>query len=495
MGDGQPDAVVVGAGPNGLAAAAVFAAAGLSVYLYEAAAEIGGGCRTEELTLPGFFHDVCSAAHPLALASPFFRRFGLEARGVRLLQPEIAFAHPLEGGRAVAVHRSVEETAASLPRHDAQAYQRLVGPLAESSGALAAAALSSYRTVPPGGRTAARFVAYGLRSATSLARRFDDVAPRALLAGVGAHAMQPLDRPLTGGVALLLTCLAHGVGWPLVEGGSAGIVAAMAVFLAERGVEVVTGKPVRSLRELPAARATLLDLSPRGLLALAGDELPHRYARHIRRFRYGPGVCKVDWALDGPVPWTADACRRAGTVHVGGTFEEVAAAEEEVARGRHPERPFVLAVQAGVVDPTRAPAGKHTFWTYCHVPAGSDRDMSGAIAAQLERFAPGFRDLVLAKSVRTARRMEAENANYVGGDIGCGLQDTRQTLVRPAPQWNPYRVPLPGVYLCSSATPPGPGVHGRCGELAAMSALRDLFGVRSVDFDAQPWRTEVVERS
>lgn len=473
------DAVVVGTGPNGLAGAVVLAAAGLSVRVYEAASEIGGGCRTAEVTLPGFRHDLCAAAHPLALASPFFQRFGLERSGVRLLQPEIPVAHPLEGDRAVAAYRDLEETTASLGREDASAYRRLVGPLACHPFELAASALSSRRTLPPGGLTAAKFVASGWRPVRSLTRRFEGAPARALLAGAGAHAMQPLDRPLTGGIALLLLGLAHGVGWPVVEGGSGGIVAAMSSFLAERGVEVTSGEPVRSLRSLPAARAVLLDLSPKGLVELAGDALPRRYAGQLSRFRYGPGVCKVDWALAGPVPWKAPACRGAGTVHVGGTFEEVAAAEEEVANGRHPERPFVLAAQAGVVDPTRAPAGQQALWTYCHVPPGSDRDESEAIAGQIERFAPGFRDLVLAKSVRTARQMEEEDANYVGGDIGCGAQSLRRILSSPVLSWNPYRVPLPGVYLCSSATPPGPGVHGRCGELAARSALADRFGIRS----------------
>ena len=486
MSSDRTDALVVGAGPNGLAAAVVLAAAGLSVRVLEAAHRIGGGCRTEELTLPGFRHDVCSAAHPMAAASPFFRRFGLETHGARLLQPAVPFAHPLGEDRVVAAHRGVDETAASFGRDDRRAYRRLLGPLAGETDGLAAAVLSSHRTVPAGARTGARLVASGWRSTESLARRFEGTGPRALLAGAGAHAMRPFTTPVTGGIALFLTSLAHGVGWPVVEGGSAGIVAAMAAFLADRGVAVEAGEPVRSLRGLPPARVVLLDVSPRGLLAIAGDQLPDRYARQLRRFRYGPGVCKVDWALDGPVPWSAQTCRRAGTVHVGGTLEEVGAAQADVARGRHPERPFVLAVQPGVVDPTRAPAGKQTFWTYCHVPAGSDWDMSEAIASQVERFAPGFRDLVLAKSARSAARMEAENANYVGGDIGCGLQDARQILARPAARWNPYRVPLRGLYLCSSATPPGPGVHGRCGELAAMWALRDEFGIRSAELMCCP---------
>lgn len=493
VGGNRPDAVVVGTGPNGLAAATVLTAAGLSVRVYEAADQIGGGCRTDELTLPGFRHDVCAAVHPLALASSFFTRFGLEARGVQFLQPEIPLAHPLGGRRAVVVQRSVEETAAALSREDGQAYRRLVGPLAGRPGALASAVLSSHRGMPRATLTAVRFAGLGVRSAMALARRFEGPAPRALLAGMGAHGNQPLDRPLTGGVALLLTSLAHEVGWPVVQGGSAGIVAALGTFLAERGTEVVTGQPVTSLGELPAARATLLDVGPHGFLAIAQDQLPARYAAQLRTFRYGPGVCKVDWALCGPVPWASAACRRAGTLHVGGTLEEIAACEFEVAHGRHPEWPFVLAVQPGVVDPTRAPVGTHTLWTYCHVPAGSDRDMSARIAAQIERFAPGFRELVLARSVRTARRVQAENANNVGGAIGGGVQDLRQTLLRPTPRWNPYRTPLPGVYLCSASTPPGPGVHGRCGELAAMSALHDRFGIRSADVDGDR-RTWIMHR-
>lgn len=476
------DAVVVGSGPNGLAAAVVLAAAGLSVRVYEAADTLGGGCRTAELTVPGARHDLCSAVHPLALASSFFRRFGLEARGVRFLQLDVAFAQPLRDGHAAAVFRDVEETAAALgARADQRAYRRMFGPLARSWEPIADAALSSYRTVPRNLGAVARFGAGGIRSARSVARAFVGEEPRALLAGVAAHAVQPLDAPLTGAVGLFLTALAHGVGWPLVEGGSGRIVDAMVEALAAGDVEMVTGERVRTLDELPPVRAVLLDVSPRTVMELAGDRLPGRYSRRLRRFRYGPGVCKVDWALSGPVPWSAEVCRRAGTLHLGGTFEEIASAEDAVAAGRHPERPYVLTVQPGVVDPTRAPEGTHTLWTYCHVPAGSGRDMSDAIALQVERFAPGFKDLVVAKAVRPASTMEAENANYVGGDIACGAQDLRQTVARPAAVWNPYRLPLPGVYLCSSATPPGPGVHGRCGELAARAALRDRFGITTVE--------------
>lgn len=475
------DGIVVGSGPNGLAAAVVLAAAGLSVRVYEAADDAGGGCRTAELTLPGFRHDLCSAVHPLARASPFFRRFGLEARGVRYLQPEVPFAQPLDGGRAAAALRDVGETAAALGGADGRAYRRLFGPTARSSPAIADAALSSYRAVPADVAHGVRFAVTARRSARSLAGRFEGAEARGLLAGVAAHAMQPLDAPLTGGIALLLGSLAHAVGWPVVEGGSNRIVDSLTAELGKRGVEVVTAERVRSLVDLPPARAVLLDLSPRAVVAVAGDRLPGRYARQLQRFRYGPGVCKVDWALDGPVPWESEVCRRAGTLHLGGTFEEIASVERDVAAGRHPERPYVLTVQPGVVDPARAPAGKHTLWTYCHVPSGSDRDMSDAIASQIERFAPGFRDVVLAKSVRTARAMEAENHNYVGGDVACGVLDLRQVLARPVAKWNPYRVPIEGVYLCSSATPPGPGVHGRCGELAARVALEDVFGITAVE--------------
>jgi phytoene dehydrogenase-like protein len=311
-----------------------------------------------------------------------------------------------------------------------------------------------------------------------IARRWHGPQARAILAGAAAHAMMPLNEAPTGGIGLMLAALAHGVGWPVVAGGSARITDALADALLAAGGSIETGRWVRSLNELPSASAVLLDVSPRCLALLAGDRLPSRYRAALRRFRYGPGVCKVDFALSGPVPWTNPDCRRAGTLHLGGPFEQVAAAEAEVAAGKHPQDPYVLVVQAGVADASRAPEGRQTLWAYCHVPAGSDVDMTDRIEAQIERFAPGFRDLVLARSVRTATDEEAQNPNYVGGDIGVGLQTIRQTLFRPAPRWNPYRTPLRGVYLCSSATPPIPGVHGRCGELAALTALRDVFGVR-----------------
>ena len=473
------DAIVVGSGPNGLAAAVTLAAAGLRVQVIEGAATPGGGCRTEQLTLPGFWHDVCAAAHPLALASPFFRRFDLAARGVAFAEPAVQYAHPLDGGRAAAVTRSVTQTAASLGA-DADAYRRLMLPLAAGGDALAAGVLSSLRRPPRCSRALAVFACQGLRSARGLAQRFRGREAQALFAGAAAHAMLPLESPPTGAVALLLGALAHTFGWPVVRGGSARITGAMTAAVTAAGGRIETGRWVRSLAELPPARAVLLDVAPRSFLALAGGALPARYRDALARYRYGPGVCKVDYALAGPVPWASGDARQAGTLHLGGTFAEIAAAEAEVARGRHPQSPYVLAVQPGVADPGRAPAGRHTLWAYCHVPAGSAVDMTARIDAQIERFAPGFRDLVLARHTRTAVDEEAVNPNYVGGDIAAGAQTVWQVPMRPAARWNPYRTPVRGVYLCSASTPPGPGVHGRCGELAALTALRDVFGVRAV---------------
>jgi phytoene dehydrogenase-like protein len=470
---GGPDAVVLGSGPNGLAAALTLARAGLAVQVVEGAAVPGGGCRTAELTRPGFRHDICSAVHPLAAASPFFRSVDLAARGVRLVTPEVAFAHPLDGGRAAAVFGSPADTAAGLGR-DAARYQRLLGPLARDADRILPAFLGPLRTVPAHPAAAARFAAESVLPASVLARGFATEEARGLLAGVSAHAILPLRTPLTGGFGLMLTVIAHAVGWPVVAGGSAGITTALAAELAELGGQVCTGRWIARLDELPPAPLTLLDVTPRQFLALAGGRLPARYAAALRRFRYGPGICKVDWALDGPVPWAAAACRRAGTVHVGGTFAEVASSEADAAAGRHAERPFCIVAQPGVVDPSRAPAGQHTLWGYCHVPAGSDVDMSGRIEAQIERFAPGFKDRIIARSVRTAAAVEQHNPNYVGGDIAGGQGTLWQTLFRPAPQWNPYRTALPGVYLCSSSTPPGGGVHGMCGRHAAEAALADL---------------------
>ena len=476
---GDPDVVVVGSGPNGLAAAVTLSAAGLRVLVVEGGPTIGGGCRTEELTLPGFQHDVCSAVHPLALASPFFRRFDLAARGVRFAHSEVVFAQPMDGGRAAVLSRSVAATAERLGP-DGAAYQRLFGPLARDYAAVTDLVLTPIRRPPsrlPAGL--AVFAANGLRSANGVARRWHTPEGRALFSGVAAHSMIPLARPPAGAVGITLIALAHGTGWPVIEGGSARITDAMSQAVLAAGGAIETGRWVRSLADLPSARAVLLDVAPRALLAIAGDRLPGRYAGALRRFRYGAGVCKVDFALSGPVPWTNEECRQAATLHLGGRYEELAAAEADVSAGRHPEAPYVLVSQPCIVDPARAPAGQQTLWAYCHVPSGSTVDMTARIEAQIERFAPGFRDLVLARRTRTAAGEEAANPNYVGGDIAAGMQTVWQTVFRPAVRWNPYRTPVPGLYLCSSSTPPLPGVHGRCGELAALTALRDVFGVRT----------------
>jgi phytoene dehydrogenase-like protein len=471
---GRPaDAIVVGSGPNGLAAAVTLARAGLAVHVIEGADIPGGGCRTQELTLPGFHHDVCSAVHPLAAASPFFRGIDLTALGVTLRTPKVAFAHPLDGGQAAALAGSVDETAGGLGP-DARAYRRLLAPLVHDLGLILPGILAPLRT-PTGHPVAmARFGLNGVLPASLLARRFRTDRGQALLAGVAAHAMLPLTAPGTGAFGLVLMMTAHAVGWPIVEGGSARLTDALVAELTSLGGTLQTGRWVSSLDSLPATRAILLDVTPRQLAQIAGRRISARLRRTLARFRYGAGVCKVDWALSGPVPWQAAACREAGTIHLGGTLAEIARSEAEVAGGQHPERPYCIVAQPGVVDPTRAPAGSQTLWGYCHVPAGSTVDMSGRIEAQIERFAPGFRNLVLARSVRTATDLERYNPNYVGGDINGGAGTLLQTVFRPTPRWNPYRTPLPGIYLCSSSTSPGGGVHGMCGDLAARTALADL---------------------
>jgi phytoene dehydrogenase-like protein len=443
------------------------------VQVFEGAPDAGGGCRTAGLTLPGFVHDVCAAVHPLAAASPFFRGLDLAARGIRFRAPTVAVAHPLDGGRGSAIAGSVAETAARLGT-DAGAYQRLMDPLVRDSDAIMALALSPLRRMPAELLPAARFGMQGLLPVRLLARRLRTAEGRALLAGAAAHSVRPLSAPLTGAYGLVLMVLAHTTGWPVIEGGSGRLAGAMAAELAALGGTVTTGVWIKRLDQLPAAKAVLLDVTPRQLLGIAGEQLPAGYRRAMRRFSYGPGVCKVDWALDGPVPWKNEFCVEAGTVHVGGTIAEISRSEADVASGRHPQRPFCLVVQPGVVDGGRAPAGRQALWGYCHVPAGSDVDMTSRIEDQIERFAPGFRDRVLARSVRTAAGLERYNPGYVGGDITAGAATLRQTIGRPALRWNPYRTPIAGVYLCSASTPPGPGVHGMCGLWAARTVLRDL---------------------
>ncbi|HEX3815463.1 MAG TPA: NAD(P)/FAD-dependent oxidoreductase [Mycobacteriales bacterium] len=463
------DAVVVGSGPNGLVAAVTMAEAGRRVLLVEAADRTGGGLRTEELTLPGFRHDVCATVLPLTLASPAFRR--LQPDGVCWDHPAVPAAHPLDGRPAVLVHRDLDRTAEGLGP-DARAWRATVGGAVRGGTRLVDTLLAPL-DLPRAPLAAARFGALGLPPATTLARTaFRTDAARAAFAGMAAHSMLDLHSPVTAGYGLLLAALAHQVGWPVIRGGSGQLADALVARLLQLGGEVVTGQPVRDLAELPAAASILLDLTPRQVVAVAGDRLPAAYRRRLERFRYGPGVFKLDWALSGPVPWQDPAVGGAATVHLGGTLEEIAAGERDVARGRHPERPYVLLVQPCVADPTRAPAGSHTLWAYCHVPNGSTVDMTGAIEAQIERFAPGFGDLVLARHAMGPAALEAHNANLIGGDIGGGAASLGQFFKRPVYSARPWRTPVPGLYLCSASTPPGAGVHGMGGWQAARLALR-----------------------
>lgn len=477
------DVVVVGSGPNGLAAAVIMARAGLAVEVYEAEATAGGGSRTAELTLPGYRHDVCAGAHPMAAAAPLFRAFDLTAHGVELLAPEISYAHPLDGGVAGLAWRDLDRTVDELGP-DGPAWRDLFAPLVRHWPDVVDIAMSDLRRVPSGLVTSIRFGLRTLEQGSPLWNiRFRDQVAPALLTGIASHAIIPPRAVTAAGAALLLGTLAHVEGWVIPRGGSQAIPNALIAELERLGGRVHTGHRVDSIDEFADARAVLLDLAPAGLLRIAGHRLPARYAKRLRRFRYGGGACKIDFALSGPVPWRAEGCALAGTVHVIGTRAEAMAAEHAVAMGRHAERPYALCIQPGVVDPTRAPAGGHTFYTYAHVPNGSTRDVSEDVIAQVERFAPGFRDLILAKSVITAAEMPAHNANYIGGDISAGAMTLSQFAFRPAPRWNPYATPIPGVYLCSSATPPGPGVHGMCGLHAAHRALRERFDIRTDPLD------------
>lgn len=464
------DAVVVGAGPNGLAAAITLAREGYSVRVLEAESEIGGGTRTEERTLPGFLHDVCSAVHPLAVASPFLRALPLARHGLDWVHAPAPLAHPLDDRPAVLLERSIEATAGGLA-DDGEAWMALYRPLTEDWDRVVEVALGP--PFPPAHPTTAlRLGATALRSAQALADgRFGGVPARALVAGMAAHSALPLDRPPTGGLAVLLGAAGHAVGWPFPRGGARRIHQALAAHLRDLGGEIETGRRIGALAELPPARVRLLDVTPAQLRAMAGSALPAWYRRRLEAWEYGPAAFKVDWALDGPVPWSDPACARAGTLHLGGTFEEIAAAEAAVARGRVPERPFVLLAQPSGFDPTRTPPGMHVLWGYTHVPRGAAARPLEAIERQIERFAPGFRDRVRARAVLDPAGLEAHDANHVGGSIGGGAQDLGQTLARPIPGPRPWVVPLRGLYLCSASTSPGAGVHGMCGHLAARTAM------------------------
>ncbi|MEP6494673.1 MAG: NAD(P)/FAD-dependent oxidoreductase [bacterium] len=467
------DAIVVGSGPNGLAAAIALAIAGRSVRVYEAESTIGGSTRSAELTEPGYVHDVCATVHALALVSPFLKALPLSEHGLELVHPHAPFAHPLDDGTAVVVHRSLAQTIDTLSKRDAKAYRALIAPFVDRADDLMHALLGPFGFRHP--FLMANFGRHAIRSAEGFARRsFADERTRAMFAGVAAHSVVPLDQLATAGYGLGLLVAAHAVGWPVARGGSQRLSDAMAAYLRSLGGEIITDTRVGRLEELPPSRTTLCDVTPRQLLRLAGDRFPARYRRRLGRYRYGPGVFKMDWALNAPVPWRASECNSAGTIHLGGSMGEIAFSEREVWDGRHVERPYVLVVQSSLFDDSRAPAGRHTLWAYCHVPNGSTEDMRARIENQIERFAPGFRDCVIARSAMYPADMEARNANLVGGDIAGGAADLAQLFTRPVASLNPYRTPLPGVYLCSSSTPPGIGVHGMCGYYAAQAALSTL---------------------
>lgn len=468
------DAVVIGAGPNGLAAAIILAQAGRSVIVFEAQDTVGGGVRTKELTLPGFLHDVCSAIYPLAAASSFFRTLPLEPYGLEWVHPTVPLAHPLDDGTALLLERSISATGQLLGR-DGRAYEQLMSPLVARWEMLIDAVVGPLRWRPllRHAFALAPFGIAALSPAQFLAHwRFRGERARALFAGLCAHAQIPLDQPISAAAGLLLGIAGHACGWPFPRGGAQRLTDALAAYLQTLGGKIITGTEIKSLDELPVARMVFCDITPRQLLRIAGHRLPESYKRALQRFRYGPGTFKVDFALAGPVPWKAQDCLQAGTVHVGGTLNEIAEAEAQVARGVHAVRPYVLIAQQSLFDSSRAPEGKQTLWAYCHVPHGSTFDMTERIEAQIERFAPGFRDQILARHVLSPGDLERYNANYVGGDINGGMQDIWQFFTRPTLRAEPYTTPVKNLYLCSSSTPPGGGVHGLCGYFAAQAALR-----------------------
>ncbi len=464
---------MVGSGPNGMAAAVVLARAGLAVTVLEAEATIGGGTRTEELTVPGVLHDVCSATHPFSVASPLLRSLPLAEHGLRWAWPEIDLAHPLDGDRVGVMVRSIDETATGLGS-DGPAWRRTFGPLARDLDLLTAETFRPILHVPRHPVALARFGLLALRPATWLAHRWRTDEARALWAGIAAHVIQPLNHPLTSAPGLMLTAAGHAVGWPVAVGGSRAITDALASLLTAHGGRIETGVRVRSAADLPQAAVTLFDVTPRAMITIAGDMLPDRVRRAYGRYRHGPGAFKVDLAVEGGVPWIAEPARRAGTVHLGGTIEQIAAAEAEVGRGRMPERPFVLVGQQSLADPSRANGDVHPIWAYAHVPHGWSGDATEAILGQIERAAPGFRDRIVAKAVRGPADLATHNVNYIGGDIGTGANGPWQVVMRPRLAFDPYSTGIGGWYLCSAATPPGAGVHGMCGAGAAASALAYL---------------------
>ncbi|WP_448700571.1 phytoene desaturase family protein [Mucilaginibacter sp. AW1-3] len=475
----QYDAVVVGSGPNGLAVAILLQQNGLSVLLLEGKDKIGGGLRTEELTLPGFHHDVCSAIHPMAAGSPFFQTLPLHKHGLQYLYPEAAAAHPFDDGTAAVLKKSITETAGLLGS-DKDAYLNLIKPLVDSWPIIAADVLAPLH-FPKHPIAMAKFGLNALTPATTLAKRFKTEQAKALFAGMAAHSIQPLENTATSAIALVLMANGHLKGWPVPKGGSKNIAAALASYFVSLGGKIETNTYITSLDQLPSAKAVLFDVTPKQLLTIAGHKFSSIYKWQLQRYRYGMGVFKIDWALDDVIPFKAEAARQAGTIHIGGTLSEIAQSEQQTSKGHYPDKPFVLLAQQSLSDDTRAPAGKHTGWAYCHVPNGSFKDMTDAIEKQVERFAPGFRERILARHTFNTGQLESYNPNYIGGDINGGIIDLAQLFTRPALRSSPYRTSAKGLYICSSSTPPGGGVHGMCGYHAAKRALKDVFNIKIND--------------
>ncbi|MCE7066259.1 NAD(P)/FAD-dependent oxidoreductase [Dyadobacter sp. CY326] len=474
------DAVVVGSGPNGLAGAITLQRAGLSVLVVEAKPTIGGGMRSAELTLPGFVHDVCSAIHPMAMLSPFFKSVPLKDFGLEMIQPEYAAAHPFDDGNAAVLHQSLAETADGLGI-DKGAYLDFMQPLVEDLPGLLPDLLGPLEW-PKHPVDLAAFGIKALPPASWTRKFFKTKEARGLWAGMAAHAIQPLQNVATSAFGIMLMAAAHLKGWPIPKGGSQSVANALTDYFKTIGGEVETDFEVKSLDELPASKVVLLDVTPKQLLSIAGEKLSASHRKRLERFRYGMGVFKIDWALEEPIPFKAEACKKAGTVHLGNTFEEIAYSEKSLSNGKHIEKPFVLLAQQSLFDPSRVPAGKQAAWAYCHVPNGSTKDMTDIIENQVERFAPGFKDVIKGKHVMNTVQIEAYNPNYVGGDINGGIQDIFQLYSRPTLQFSPYRTSAEGVYLCSSSTPPGGGVHGMCGYHAAKQALKDVFKIKTTQF-------------
>lgn len=467
------DAIVIGSGPNGLAAAINLQQKGLSVLILEAKSTIGGGLRTAELTLPGFQHDICSAIHPLAAASPFFNTLPLQEHGLTFIQPRITAAHPLDDGTSVILTNSILETAVYLGI-DRKSYLKLIEPITKNWESLLDELLAPLHFP----KNPINFTQFGLKAflpATLLAKKFESLEAKALWAGMAAHSIQPLNNLATSAIGLVLMAAAHSKGWPIPKGGSQSLANALASYFVSIGGKIETNFHVKSLDQLPSSKAILFDITPRQLLQIAGHRFSTIYKWQLEKYRYGMGVFKVDWALDGAVPFTSDKAKEAGTVHIGNTFAEIASSELATSKGKHPEKPFVLLAQQSVFDDTRSPSGKHAVWGYCHVPNGSSKDMTEVIEKQVERFAPGFRERILAKHTFNTAQLEEYNPNYIGGDINGGIIDIRQLFTRPALRYSPYRTSEKGLYICSSSTPPGGGVHGMCGFHASERAWKDVF--------------------